>query len=405
MIEVKKKHKFLKRAALLLVGAVAVGLAASSTIQIIDYLKNKKEASVFGVPAIDESDKNEAYGDLTETNKITSAPADYSVSTADVSGIVDNAMPAIVSINCTKTVKQQDFWGFGYDYETPTSGSGIIIGQNSMEILIATNNHVVEDAKTVSITFNDDKKAEAVIKGTDSLYDLAVVAVNINELERSTIESIKVATLGDSDTVKNGDMVIAIGDALGYGQSVTVGYVGALERVVVVDGVTRTLLQTDAAINPGNSGGALLDARGAVIGINSVKYSDTDVEGLGYAIPISKAIPIINDLMNREVLTEEEAGYLGIKGKNIQIIDVMSLNKPVGVYVYTVYEDSPAAKAGLRVGDIIVGFNDRDITSMEELQVILGYTRAGTTVELKIQVLENGEYVEKKLNVILGNRK
>lgn len=394
-----KKHTTLKKGIVLIVTAVIFGIGACTVIQLKNYSENKKNSSAFEVPAIEETEQSEI-----EEVVATVAPEAINVSTSDVSGVVDRIMPSIVSINCKSTIKQQDFWGQIYEYETASNGSGIIIGQNNTEVLIVTNNHVVEDAKEVEVVLADDTKVTASVKGTDSSYDLAVVAVDINDLEKETIDIIKIATLGDSDELERGSMVIAIGNALGYGQSVTVGYVGALDREITVDGDTRTLLQIDAAINPGNSGGALLDSRGAVIGINSVKYTDSSVEGMGYAIPISTAIPVINELMNREELSEDEAGYLGITGKNIKSNDVQSFNMPIGIYVYSVEDDSPAKNAGLKVGDIIIGFNGRKITSMEELQIILSYTRTETQVELQIKVLENGEYVEKTVPVVLGKR-
>lgn len=311
----------------------------------------------------------------------------------DVTSVVDNAMPAMVSINVVVTKTVQDpysmfghYFGFGgygsYEQEVPGSGSGIIIGENDAELLIVTNNHVVGDANEIAIEFIDGESASAYLKGTDENSDLAVVAVPISELKPETTASIKIAVMGSSDSLQLGEPAIAIGNALGYGQSVTVGYISALEREVTLTDGTITLLQTDAAINPGNSGGALLNIKGEVVGINSAKYSDTSVEGMGFAIPITDAIPIINELMNS--VPDSEKPYLGISGQAVPESYRSYFDWPEGVYVVEVANDSPAALAGLRQGDIITGFNDTTITSMDELQDALAKCAVGDTVQLSV---------------------
>ncbi|MCC8060479.1 MAG: trypsin-like peptidase domain-containing protein [Clostridiales bacterium] len=326
----------------------------------------------------------------------------------DVSEIVEKAMPSVVAINNTMLMQQQTWFGQSQTVEVPSSGSGIIVGQNDEELLIVTNNHVVEDSKELTITFIDDTQASAAIKGTDSDSDLAVVAVNLADIPAETMSQIKVATLGDSDELKVGQGVIAIGNALGYGQSVTVGYVSALNRTVETeDSSTRNLLQTDAAINPGNSGGALLNMRGEVIGINAAKYSSTSVEGMGYAIPISQAQDIINELMNKKTRVEvEEAkrGFLGIQGSNIDDTAAQMYGMPRGIYVYKILDDGAAASSELKEKDIITKFDGQTVRTMTDLQNMLTYYAGGDTVDLTVQRLDNGEYVEHTVTITLGYR-
>lgn len=325
----------------------------------------------------------------------------------DVSDIVDKVMPSIVSINSTDIVTSYDIFFGRYNRPVVGSGSGIIIGQSDSNILIVTNNHVVDDAEKIEIIFVDDSKAEAKIKGADARSDLAVLEVAMDDLSEETLNSIKVARLGNSDNLKAGEMVIAIGNALGYGQSVTVGYISALEREIDVQGIKMKLIQTDAAINPGNSGGALLNIYGEVIGINSVKWADTKVEGMGYAIPISDAIPMINLLMNNRVMEVAEMGFLGINVETAQnVTEDLSkqFNIPVGIFINDVVEDSPAEKAGLKPGHIIVGYDDLKVKTIDDLLNILTYSRPGDEVVLKIKELNDGEYLDKELNVVLGER-
>ncbi len=319
----------------------------------------------------------------------------------DVTDVIEKTMPSIVTINSTFT---QNYNWFGKesseDYEG--GGSGIIVGQNETELLIATNNHVVEGAKKIEVTFIDSTTATAVVKGTDSIADLAVLSIDLSQIKKETRNEIKIATLGDSEDVKVGQMAIAIGNALGYGQSTTVGYIGAKDREVSIEDNTMVLLQTDAAINPGNSGGALLNVKGEVIGINTVKYASSEVEGMGFAIPISRAIPIINDLMNREILNDDEKGYLGVYIEPITEEEVAMYNWPLGVYIKSNVEGGAAEKAGIMPGDIIVGVNDTEITSPKQLQEKVNSYRYGTDVTLKIMRRIDGEFVEQEIVVTLG---
>lgn len=396
-----KGKKFLKNTAALVSAAVLFGAIAGVAFNSVS-IGGKNEGAI-GMKPIDET-TGITDNETTSDNDNVVQTGLTEVSATDVSGVVENVMPAIVAINCSATQAQYDFFGREYNREISGSGSGFIIGQNNKEILIATNNHVVADATAIEIVFNDDSKATGTIKGIEPSSDLAVVAVNIDDLSAETKANIKVATLGNSDNIKAGEMVIAIGNALGYGQSVTVGYISALNREVTVDDVTLNLIQTDAAINPGNSGGALINAKGEVIGINSVKYADTNVEGIGYSIPISHAIPIINDLMNREELKEDQMAFLGISGKNVEKSYAEAFNMPVGVYIYKVTEGSAAQKAGLNQGDIITAINGRTVSDMNQLMSILSYTRGGTDATLTVSILENGKYVEKEITVTLGFR-
>ncbi len=326
----------------------------------------------------------------------------------DVSSIVEAAMPSVVAITNTMVLEQRTWFGSSQRYEVPSSGSGIIVGQNDDELLIVTNNHVVEDSKELTVTFIDETSVTAAIKGTDSENDLAVIAVPVSEIDEETMGQIKVATLGDSDALKVGEGVIAIGNALGYGQSVTVGYVSAKDREVKAqDTTSKYLLQTDAAINPGNSGGALLNMRGEVIGINAAKYSSTEVEGMGYAIPVSKVQDIINELMNRKTrieIDESRRGYLGIQGTNIDDTAAAMYGMPRGVYVYKIVEGGAAAASDLREKDIITKFDGQTLRTMADLQKMLTYYEGDSTVDLTVSSLENGEYVERTVEITLGFR-
>ena len=326
----------------------------------------------------------------------------------DVSEIASNAMPSVVAINNTMLMQQQTWFGPGRTVEVPSSGSGIIVGQNDSELLIVTNNHVVEDSNQLTVTFIDNSQVNATIKGTDADQDLAVIAVSLKDIPAEAMSQIKIATLGDSDALKVGQGVVAIGNALGYGQSVTVGYISALNREVKTSETdVKKLLQTDAAINPGNSGGALLNTRGEVIGINSAKYSSTEVEGMGYAIPVSQVKDIINQLMNRKVRTEvaqAQQGYLGIQGQNIDDNAASMYGMPKGIYVYKIVENGAASKSELKEKDIITKFDGQSVRTMADLKDLLKYYRSGETVELTVQSLENGEYQERTVSITLGTK-
>ena len=326
---------------------------------------------------------------------------------SDVSDVVEKVMPAMVSIvnNFTETA---NVFGQQYTQEEAASGSGIIVGKTDDELLIVSNNHVVESADTLNVTFIDGSEAQAQVKGLDSDMDLAVIAVSLNDLSDDTKNAITVATLGSSDDLKLGEPVIAIGNALGYGQSVTNGIVSALNREITLEnGATGTFIQTNAAINPGNSGGALLNMNGEVIGINSNKIGGTAVEGMGYAIPITSASPIIADLMERQTRTkvaEDEVGYIGISPQEVTSQISQMYNMPEGIYVVSVEEGSAAANAGIMKGDIITKFDGSSISSYSDLQKTLQYYAAGDSATITVQRPQNGEYVSVELNLTLGSR-
>ena len=326
---------------------------------------------------------------------------------SDVSNVVEKVMPAMVSIvnNFTETA---NIFGQQYSQEEAASGSGIIVGKTDDELLIVSNNHVVESADTLTVTFIDGSEAQAQIKGLDSDMDLAVIAVSLSDLSEDTKNAITVATLGNSDDLKLGEPVIAIGNALGYGQSVTNGIVSALNREITLEnGSTGTFIQTNAAINPGNSGGALLNMNGEVIGINSNKIGGTTVEGMGYAIPITSASPIIADLMERQTRTkvaEDEIGYIGISLQEVTSQISQMYNMPEGIYVVSVEEGSAADNAGIMKGDIITKFDGSSITSYSDLQKTLQYYAAGDSATVTVQRPQNGEYVSIELSLTLGSR-
>ena len=348
---------------------------------------------------LDVLDNNSSGYEISYTKPSSITVSDISV----VSDVIEKNLPSIVSIT---SITRQSNW-FGQSYDIPGSGSGIIVGRTEKEILVATNNHVVQGAGEITVTFVDGNEANAIIKGSDVAADLAVVALDIADIPKETLDKITVAKLGNSDEVKVGELAIAIGNALGYGQSVTVGYISAKDREVEVsDGYLQTkkmiLLQTDAAINPGNSGGALLNSKGEVIGINSVKYAKEEVEGMGFAIPISTAIPIINELMSREILSEHEQGFLGISGTDVTEDVSEAYNMPVGVYVYETVEGGPAQKAGLQQGDIIIKVDEIKITSISQLREYVNSRRVGTNVKLTYMRYENGQYKENMVTVTLG---
>lgn len=400
----KKKNNLVKRTAGIAAAGILFGCVAGGTMAGVNLLSGR---------LLQQPEQTAAQAEPSQvtlnTAADTAAAAALPVSTGnDVSAIVDKAMPSVVAINNTVVYTQED-WFFGkQQYEVPGSGSGIIAGQNDNELLIVTNNHVVQDSEKLSVSFIDNTSVDAAVKGTDSDSDLAVIAVKLSDIPDETKAKIKPAVLGDSDTLKLGQGVVAIGNALGQGQSVTVGYVSALDKKVVIDNVERTLLQVDAAINPGNSGGALLNMQGEVIGINAAKYSDTTVEGIGYAIPISFAKDIIEDLMNKTTkveVAEDQQGYLGIQLQNIDSQMSQAYGMPQGIYVYKIVEDGAAAASDLRERDIITKFDGETVKTGEDLQKMLTYYTGGSTVTLTVQSLENGSYVERKVEVTLGYKK
>lgn len=360
---------------------------------------------------------DEAKETVTEIQKAEGNTVSATVKESiDVSSIAENAMPSVVSITNTGVQEVRSWFGT-YQQETTGSGSGIIIGENDTELLIVTNYHVVSDSSELSVCFSFEEELEeknvvsATIKGYDSQKDLAVIAVKLSDIPDETKSQIKIATIGDSSKLKVGEQVIAIGNALGYGQSVTTGIVSALNREVTVQGtngenITNSLIQTDAAINPGNSGGALLNMNGEVVGINSVKYSSEDVEGMGYAIPISDVESIINDLMNRETrdkVDENEMGYLGIECLAVTSDVAERYDLPSGVYVKSVVQGSAAEKAGIQAGDVITKLDGNTVASDTELVEALGYYKAGETVDVVVRTRESG-YEEQTFSVTLGSR-
>ena len=389
----KPKKGYAKKVALVVGAAVLFGAVGGVTMQGTSYLTGK---------LLGKNTKSTVGTTKTVSNaKLTTST---STVTSDVSDIVENTLPSIVSITNMSVQEVQNFFGGISQQESESAGSGIIISQNDSELLVVTNNHVVEGSDTLTVTFNDGNSVEAQIKGTDSARDLAVVAVPLDKISDDTMNAIKVATLGDSDSLKVGEPAIAIGNALGYGQSVTTGIVSATGRTI--DGFDGEYIQTDAAINPGNSGGALLNANGEVIGINSAKINSSAVEGMEFAIPISDASDVIQNLMNKETrskVSDEERGYLGIKGYDVSEEGAQMYNMPTGVYVKEVMSGGGAEKAGLTKGSIITGFEGSSISGMSSLQEQLQYYKAGEEVTLTVQIPDkNGEYTEKDIKVTLG---
>lgn len=324
-----------------------------------------------------------------------------------ISEIAQNTMPAVVSIT-TKGIEEVRSMFGTRKYESQGAGSGIIVGKNDTELLIATNNHVIQGAQEVSVCFDDsdeDAVVRAVVKGTDASNDLAIVAISLSDMEEDLMDKISVISMGDSDILHVGDQVVAIGNALGYGQSVTTGIVSALNREVDMENFVATLIQTDAAINPGNSGGALLNMKGELIGINSAKYASETVEGMGYAIPIATAKPILDSLMNREtreLASDKEAGFLGVSCQDVSEEAVQYYDMPKGVYIAEVEEGGAAEKAGIRKGDIITKFDGLTVSSSEELRNTIAYYKQGESVEVVFERSNNGEYKQQTVSVTLA---
>ena len=405
----RKKNSWARKAAGITAAAVLFGTVAGGVMTGVNYVG----ARLTGLADITATAPAETEGTTTAQVPETSAASNNGSTTAvstvtDVSSIAEKAMPSLVAINDTMTVEQNNFFGMPQTYQAQSSGSGIIVGQNDTELLIATNNHVVSGATDMKVTFTDSTQVAAAVKGTDSATDLAIIAVKLSDIPSDTMSKIKVATLGNSDNVKVGQQVIAIGNALGYGQSLTVGYISALDREITDEnGIQHTYIQTDAAINPGNSGGALLDLNGNVIGINAAKNASTEVEGMGFAIPISKAQEILNNLMTkktREAVDESAQGYLGIQGTNIDANASKEYGMPVGIYVYKIVEGGAAANSDLKEKDIITKFDGQSVTNMEELKQMLTYYEGGSTVSLTVQSLVNGSYVEHEVQITLGTK-
>lgn len=413
----KKKHRKngpggIKKFFTLIGGAVVFGLVAGLVFwgfASVTVLNKTEQIS----SSADTSQKTEQIAETagTDTESTKEASSENVVSSgtfSSVSDVASQCKPSVVAITCTSIEEVQSFWGT-QSYQAEGAGSGIIVAQNDTELLIATNNHVVSGAESLSVCFNDDKEQvyEAVIKGTDPNNDLAVVAINLDDISEETMSSIKIATLGDSDTLTVGEQIVAIGNALGYGQSVTSGIVSALDREVTIDNITSSLIQVDAAINPGNSGGALFNMKGELVGINSAKYASEEVEGMGYAIPITKAKDILNELMTRQTRTkvdEDKRGYLGISCLDVSSDASEMYDLPSGVYVKEVGKGGAAEKAGIQAGDIITKFDGLSISDKETLVRNLEYYASGETVEVVLQRAGEGGYKEITVEVTLAKQ-
>ena len=396
-------------------GALATGRASSASLsknsssaqsQVESSVKEDKEEAEDSSAETEPSSQSRSGGSTIST--VEDEMKDSSLSDTTVADVAEKVMPAIVSVY-NKFTEESEFFGRKYTQEGESAGSGIIIEETDNELLIVTNNHVVEGADSLSVQFIDESNCEASLKGTDASSDLAVIAVSLDSLSEETKKQIAIAELGDSDSLRIGEHAIAIGNALGYGQSLTVGYISALNREITgEDGITGTFIQTDAAINPGNSGGALLNSRGQVIGINSNKIGGSTIEGMGFAIPISKAEPIIDSLKTQESKTkvaEEEQGVLGIYGISVTSDVASAYGLPVGAYVEEIIEGTGAAQSKLVHGDIITGINGQSISGMEDLQNQLIYYSAGEEVTLTVQhPMEGSEYEEREIKVTLSKR-
>lgn len=396
--EKKKKEMTLqKKWGMVVAMALVFGLIAGGTMYGVNAAANR----LYSQNHISQTDTTEAS---------------TSESSSGVAQVADNAMPSVVTISTMSVEEMRSFFGGTQQYEVEGAGTGVIIGENDTELLIATNNHVVEGASSLSVGFIDESTVSAEIKGTDAENDLAVISVKLSDISTDTMNQIKIASIGDSNELQLGEQVVAIGNALGYGQSVTSGYVSALNRdLSLTDESGNTinstgLIQTDAAINPGNSGGALLNMNGELIGINEAKSgttsSGTTVDNIGFAIPINKAQESLQNLMNqetREKVSEDQASYIGIQGASVSSDEQEKFSIPAGVVVASVVEDGPAAQAGIQEGDIITELDGRSVSSIEGLQDTLQYYAAGETVDIVVQRADNGSYQEQTLSITLGS--
>ena len=415
--KVKKQHPFAKKAACFVGLGLLFGAAAGTAFSIPTYFANQQLLQTkIELQQLEATNASSSQLSTTTGSLATTAPAP-SATTADITTIANNCLPSVVSITNKGVTEVRTMFGT-YQQDTESSGSGIIIGANDSELLIVTNYHVVSGSSELSVVFSYDEDSDepslvsAKLKGYESDKDLAVISVSMDEITDEMKSQIKVATIGDSSTLQLGQDVVAIGNALGYGQSVTTGIISALNREVTVSGddgnpITNKLIQTDAAINPGNSGGALLNMNGELIGINSVKVSSSSVEGMGYAIPISDVQSIIEELMlkeTRDVVAEEAQGYLGIGGTDVTNEISQTYDMPMGIFINTIYEDSPAAAAGLSKGNIITKFDGQTVKSMAELKTLLTYYKSGETVNIIAMVQGSEGYVEKTFTLTLGTK-
>ncbi len=382
--------------------ALTFGVLSSAAFQGTNYLFQK------GGRTEDTSGEKAALNKADAVGMASGGSGDGQGEVSDVSSIAEGAMPSLVSITNKSVQEMQTLFGQSQNYESTSSGTGIIIGKTDTELLIVTNNHVISGASALSAGFIDQSAAQAVVKGTDADHDIAVIAVNLNDISEETKTQIRVIEVGSSSELQVGQQVVAIGNALGYGQSVTTGIVSALNRDVTIEGMTNSLIQTDAAINPGNSGGALLNMSGQLVGINSAKFSDTAVEGMGYAIPVDNVADIMENLMNRTVRTEkaeeEERGVLGITGQDVTAEVSEAYGMPKGVYIVSVEEGATAERAGLKKGDIITKFDGTSVTGIQGLKETLTYYKAGEEIEITYSSVQDGQYQEKTVVVTLGEK-
>lgn len=426
-------NKFLKGVLIVLfaavVGAVAglsmygVSKATGTLDAYSNVVSDLNKALKPEEEAASKPDENKVkIGESQKPEKNDKKPSGRGGEMTDVSMIAEAAMPSMVAITGTTEYEAyssfglEDFFGFGgfggldqpQVYETPTAGSGIIIAEDDDEFMIATNNHVVADTKDLVITFCDDTTAPAVVKGRDAEKDVAVISVKKSDLQEGTYDNIEVAKVGDSDSLRVGEWVVAIGNALGEGLSVTVGVVSALDKTMEAEGqVANNLIQTDAAINPGNSGGALINEKGEVIGINEAKYATTAVEGMGFAIPISSVKDVLNDFSNleaREEVSEEEQGYIGIQGQNIDSQMAEMYDMPQGVYVFKIVDKAPAANSELKEKDVITKLDGQSVTGMDDLQSLLKQYKSGEKVKLTVYRLNGESYEEHEIEVELASK-
>lgn len=425
----RNQKSFQKKAGTTIALAVIFGLVAAVVFQAANFaadrLLNTGKSSV-QIKTTDSVDLQETASDDSTADKVLSDSEN-----GTVAAVAQASMPSVVAITTVSVQEIPSFFGYSsHQYKSASTGSGIIVGDNDDELLIATNNHVVDGATTLSVCFIGDDVANAEtetvnagdngdlnvedavsakIKGTDADNDLAVVAVKKSDIPEDTLNQIKIAQIGSSDDLAVGQQVVAIGNALGYGQSVTSGWISALNRTISTDDGTNStgLIQTDAAINPGNSGGALLNMKGELIGINSAKYADSAVEGMGYAIPISKAKPILEELMNRETrekVDSSKKGYLGVSLASLTTEAIEMYNMPTGAFVRNVEDDSPAQEAGICKGDIIVKFDGQKVSDGDDLLDKLQYYKSGEKIEAVIARATNGEYEENTIELTLGTR-
>ena len=400
----------------LVLSAMLFGTVAGGTMVGVNALSDQYRSEVLGQASdnignslLGENEANKEAQSNSVQQLNSSSKNNSSEAGGSVSEIAKNAMPEVVSITNTIRYQQYGYSIFGQsgEQEAAASGSGVIIGKNDSELLIVTNNHVVEDSTALSVQFVDGKSYDAEIKGTDSDVDLAVIAIPLSSISQDTLNSISFAKYGDSDSISVGDQVVAIGNALGYGQSVTTGIISAKDRDISTKGGTESgLLQTDAAINPGNSGGALLNMNGELIGINVAKYSDTTVEGMGYSIPSKKVKEIVEGLSKRTTrakVSQEEKGYIGIQGKTVDSSISEAYNMPEGIYIFKLLTGEGIDNSALQEKDIITKFDGQSVASLEELSGLLSRYKAGEKVEVTVQRLSGkGEYEEKTVSVTLG---